>query len=53
MNNKNELVVIDVDTKDKDLESFVTQKLNYKTVTVKGIAKGIVYRIPLKMIQSI
>jgi hypothetical protein len=52
LNNKNELVVIDVATKDEDLESFVTQKLNYKKVIIKGITKGTIYRIPLKMIQS-
>lgn len=49
LNNSNELVVIAVKTKDKTVAKFVKNKLNYKKVDVKGIKKGTVFRIPLKM----
>ena len=49
LNNNNELVVLAVKTDDKNVASFVKIKLNYKKVDVKGIKKGTVFRIPLKM----
>tara|TARA_R110001592_G_C13176885_1_gene750408 strand:- start:1228 stop:1584 length:357 start_codon:yes stop_codon:yes gene_type:complete len=52
LNNKNELIVVSVSSKDEAVAGFVKSKLNYKRVTVKGITKGTIYRIPLKMIQS-
>ena len=52
LNNQNELVVLSVNSNDQALNSFVKAKLNYKKVTVKGLTKGSIYRIPLKMIQS-
>ena len=47
LNNKNELIVVSVDTKDKELEFFVLYKLNYKKVAIKGIAKGVIYKLPI------
>lgn len=52
LNNKNELVVISVSSDSETVTDYVKAKLNYKKITVKGISKGTVYRIPLKMIQS-
>lgn len=52
INNQNELVVVDVNSKNETITSFVKSKLNYKKVSAKGLTKGTVYRIPLKMIQS-
>ena len=52
LNNQNELVVVSVSSDNKTVASYVKAKLNYKKVSVKGITKGTVYRIPLKMIQS-
>ena len=52
LNNQNELVVLSVNSDDNALSSFVKAKLNYKRVTVKGLKKGTIYRVPLKMIQS-
>lgn len=52
LNNSNELVVVAVKTDDKTVAKFVKTKLNYKKVDVKGIKKGIVFRVPLKMTQS-
>ena len=49
LNNNNELVVVAVKTGDKTVANFVKTKLNYKKVDVKGIQKGVVYRLPLKM----
>lgn len=53
LNNESELVVVGVSSNDEALASFVKAKLNYKKVDVKGIKKGAVYRIPLKMIKPI
>lgn len=52
LNNKSELIVISVNSKNEDVTNYVKSKLNYKRVSVKGIKKGTVYRIPIKMIQS-
>ena len=52
LNNQNELVVVSVNSKNEDITNYVKSKLNYKKVSVKGIKKGTVYRVPLKMIQS-
>lgn len=49
VNNKNELIVVSVDTTNKELEFFVIYKLNYKKIDVKGIAKGTIYKLPLKV----
>ena len=50
LNNNNELVVIDVKTKDSNVDHFIKNKLNYKKVHILGIDKGVLFRIPLKMI---
>lgn len=52
LNNQNQLVVVAVKSSNETISSFVKVKLNYKKVDVKGIQKGIVYRVPLKMAQS-
>ena len=52
LNNQNELIVIGVKTQNTSVASYVKAKLNYKKVDVKGIKKGTVYRVPLKMVQS-
>jgi len=52
LNNQNQLVVVAVKSKNTNVSNFVKTKLNYKKVDVKGIQKGIVYRVPLKMAQS-
>ncbi len=52
LNNQNELVVVAIDSESKTISNYVKSKLNYKKVDVKGIQKGTVYRVSLKMIQS-
>jgi len=49
INNQNELVVIDVDSNLKEFNSFVKNKLNYKKIATKGIQKGEIYRVPVKI----
>lgn len=49
INSKNEIVVLTVDSKESALNKYLKNKLNYKKVTTKGIKKGEVYKIPLKV----
>jgi hypothetical protein len=49
INNKNEIVILSVDSKVSELNNFIKSKLNYKKLKVKGTIKGEVYKIPLKM----
>jgi hypothetical protein len=49
INNKNEIVIISVDSKVSELNSYIKNKLNYKKIKVKGTIKGQIYKIPLKM----
>ncbi len=53
INNENELVVISVDSDLTDFNSFVKSKLNYMKVVTKGIQKGEIYRIPVKINKGI
>lgn len=52
INSKNELIIISVDSKNSTVDACVKNKLNYKTVKVKGIKKGEVYEVPLKIKRS-
>lgn len=47
VNNKNEVVIVSVDSKVSSFSSHVKRKLNYKKINVKGVKKGEVYRIPV------
>lgn len=49
VNNKNEVIVLSVDSKVDELNTFIKSKLNYKKVTTKGIKKGEIYKMPLKV----
>jgi len=49
LNNKNELVVVSVESNNDQLDNFVTGKLNYKKVMIKGIAPGTIYKVPVKI----
>ncbi|WP_298777794.1 hypothetical protein [uncultured Polaribacter sp.] len=49
VNNKNELIVFSVDSKEKEFNSYIKTKLNYKKVNVKGTKKGEIYRMPVKI----
>lgn len=49
INNKNEVVIVSVDSKVEEFNSFVKNKLNYKKIDVKGAKKGEIYRVPVKL----
>ncbi|WP_439128260.1 hypothetical protein [Polaribacter sp.] len=49
VNNKNEVVVLSVDSKVAELNSYLKSKLNYKKISTKGIKKGEIYKMPLKI----
>ena len=49
INNKDEIVILTVDSEVAQLNSIIKNKLNYKKVQVKGTKKGEVYIIPLKI----
>jgi len=52
INNKNEVVVMSVESSETSIESFVKDKLNYKKLEIKGMKKGEIYRVPLKVKKS-
>lgn len=49
INNANEIVVVSVDSKLNEFNSYVKRKLNYKKLDVKGAKKGEIYKIPVKV----
>ena len=50
LNNNNEIVVISVNSKVSNMDSFVKSRLNYKKIDVKGIKKGKVYTLPVRIV---
>ena len=49
INKKNQVVILSVDSKNKNIDTYVKSKLNYKSVNASGITKGKIYIIPLKL----
>jgi hypothetical protein len=49
VNNENEIVVLSVDSNLSELDYLLKRKLNYKKITVKGVKKGVIYRMPIKI----
>lgn len=49
INDKNEIVVITVDSKLQEFNSFIKNKLNYKKIKVQGTKKGEIYIVPVKI----
>jgi len=47
LNNKSEIVIISVNSKNKLLDSFVKLRLNYKKVDIKALNQGDIYKLPL------
>ncbi len=52
INNKGEVIVLTVDTKNSDVETYVKNKLNYRLITNKFIVKGKIYKMPLKLVKA-
>lgn len=49
INRKNEIIVLNVDSKDASLVSYVKRKLNYKKIKAANSSYMKVYRLPLKV----
>jgi hypothetical protein len=49
VNNENEIVVLSVNSNVSELNYLLKGKLNYKKITVKGIKKGAIYKMPIKI----
>tara|TARA_R110002126_G_scaffold291243_1_gene451269 strand:+ start:187 stop:531 length:345 start_codon:yes stop_codon:yes gene_type:complete len=49
VNNKNEVIIVSVDSEVNEFNSMVKRKLNYKKINVKGVQKGEIYIIPVKI----
>ena len=49
LNEKDEIVVLSVDTEDERLESFVKSRLNYKKVDVDASKEGKMFTVPIRI----
>lgn len=49
VNNKNEVIVVSVDSKVDEFKAHVKNRLNYKKINLKNIKKGEIYRMPIKI----
>ena len=52
LNNKNQVIVVSVDSKNTSIEAYIKSKLNYQKIDVKGLKKGEIYKVPLTIKQS-
>jgi len=52
INNKKEIVIISVNSTNKEVQYYVKGKLNYKKVNVKIINEGKIYRMPLTIVNE-
>lgn len=52
VNNDGELVIINVNSKDAYVESYVKSKLNYQHIATKSVLKGKIYKMPLKIVKK-
>lgn len=48
VNKDNEVVVLNVDTKNKSIERYIQDRLNYKTLDSKALV-GQTYHVPIKL----
>lgn len=49
---KGEIIVLEVESNNKDMDSYLKNKLNYKKVTHKTKRQGIVYIMPFKIVKE-
>jgi len=49
INNKNEIVIISVDSDITELNALIKGRLNYKKIDIKGTKKGEIYKMPLRI----
>ena len=48
INEKNQIVILSVDSNNNKVNTFLKGKLNYKEVSASGITKGKIYIMPIK-----
>ncbi len=49
INNQNEIVIVSVGSDINVLNDYIKTKLNYKKIKLKGVTKGEIYKMPLKI----
>jgi len=49
---KGELIVLAVDSKNKNLEHYLRGKLNYQKVSYKAKKHGVIFKMPLKIVKE-
>lgn len=52
INNRGELIIVNVDSKDTNVELYVKRQLNYKHISTKAVVKGRIYKMPLKIVKK-
>lgn len=52
LNNKNEIVIIDVESENIHIGFFVKERLNYHRLNNQSLLKGKVYKMPLKIVNN-
>ncbi len=52
VNRNGEIVVLNVNSNNEQVNSFIKSRLNYRTVKTKGISAGKIYKMPLKVIKK-
>jgi len=51
LNQENEMIVISVDSDDKQLESFIKSRLNYKKIDLSIKKSGNLFKIPVRIVE--
>ncbi len=52
INDKNEIVIVNVHSDIKEITAYVKRKLNYKTINTASENKGKVYQLPITFIKQ-
>ncbi len=52
INSHNEIVVLSIDSKNPNAETHIANKLNYKKVKSNGYKQGVIYLLPIRMIEE-
>jgi len=52
VNQKGEIIVLTVNSNNSLVDTFVKNKLNYKVITNKNVAKGKTFKMPLTLIAE-
>ncbi|WP_299709590.1 hypothetical protein [uncultured Tenacibaculum sp.] len=52
INDKNEIVIVDIQSDIKEIKAYVKRKLNYKTINANDVNKGKVYQLPITFVKQ-